>query len=78
MFKSMFMSQDSDTSFSSGYLRPDGRQPLPNRVTSELPVIRPESAISSKRTIVLPTRLTCCFPKGSVPPFLLETKMAVL
>ena len=23
-------------------------------------------------------RFTCCFPKGSVAPFLLETKMAVL
>src|SRR5712691_4136890 len=45
---------------------------------SEWPVIRPESAISSKRTIVLATRLTCCFPKGSMAPFLLETKMAVL
>jgi hypothetical protein len=32
----------------------------------------------SKKFIVLPTRLTCCFPKGSVAPFLLETKMAVL
>ena len=47
-------------------------------ITSDLPVIRPESAKSSKRIIVLPTRLTCCFPKGSVPSFLLETKMAVL
>jgi hypothetical protein len=37
-----------------------------------------ESAISSKRIILLPTRLTCCFPKGSVPTFVLETKMAVL
>ena len=47
-------------------------------ITSGLPVIRPESAINSKRAILLPKRLTCCFPKGSVPPFLLETKMAVL
>jgi PadR family transcriptional regulator, regulatory protein PadR len=39
-------------------------------------MIRPESAISSRRSIVLPTRLTCCFPKGSVTSFLLETKMA--
>jgi hypothetical protein len=29
-------------------------------------------------SIVLPTRLTCCFPKGSMTSFLLETKMAVL
>ena len=41
-------------------------------------MIRPESAISSKRSIVLPTRLTCCFPKGSVTSFLLEAKRAVL
>jgi hypothetical protein len=27
---------------------------------------------------VAPPRLTCCFPKGSVRSFLLETKMAVL
>jgi len=54
------------------------RQAGSNSVTSCLPVIRPESAISSKRAIVLPTRLTCCFPKGSVASFLLETKMAVL
>jgi monovalent cation:H+ antiporter, CPA1 family len=47
-------------------------------LTSGLLVIRPESPISSKRTLVLPTRLTCCFPKGSVALFLLETKMAVL
>ena len=39
---------------------------------------RDPPGIGSKRTIVLPTRLTCCFPKGSVPSFLLETNTAVL